>query len=603
MKNLKALLENIDQLLDAPQQTPAPSPISEDIGSATSEVTDELLTVLQRYFGHITFREGQRKIVEAILNGSNVLAAFPTGYGKSLCYQLPALMLPGVTVIVSPLISLMKDQVDALHGSGIHSVALINSSLSWEEYQAELGRLKRGEIKLLYVAPERFRSRRFLDLLDSFSISLFVIDEAHCISQWGHDFRPAYLALRDAIRALHPRSIALFTATATPDVREDIVHQLEVEPCQIFLRSIERPNLKFSVYEVSSESEKHTILDACLGQLEGKGIIYAGRRRDTEEISQYLQAPGRRVDFYHAGRQTFERKRVQDRFFDDGPDGIDLVAATNAFGMGIDKSDIRCVIHWTMTGTLEEYYQEAGRAGRDGEIAHCVLLYCPDDRELHEWFIKENAPNKRDLLKLLKLIETFPSVQNFRMIAAEELEWLSSFKEGKIRIGISYLEKLGFLRRLYNVPSKLSIRTPSFTGKAVENDNQRVLLQHLRTRSELQVLDFCRKLNLHPDYFMQQLIDLQGDGHLRYWGAEDLLLIELLRDSDLFATISEDQMGFEDYLRSKRRQIDQIVLYALAEECRGCVVRKYFGEEVEEDYRCGNCDLCDPSCQLVKRDA
>ncbi len=618
MKDLRALLQNIDQLLDTPVETPtpplpsAPVPLPEGEG----EVTDELLAALHRYFGHATFREGQREIVEAILNGDNVLASLPTAYGKSLCYQLTGLMLPGVAVIVSPLISLMKDQVDGLHGCGIHAVALLNSSLSWEEYRAELGRLKRGEIKLLYVAPERFRSRRFLDGLDSFSISLFVIDEAHCISQWGHDFRPAYLALRDAIRALHPRAIALFTATATPDVREDILRQLEVEPCQIFLRGIERPNLKFSVCEVSDDSEKYTQLDICLGQLAGKGIIYAGRRRDTEEIAQYLQARGHRADYYHAGRGEVERKRVQERFFDDGPDGLNLVIATNAFGMGIDKSDIRYVIHWTMTGTLEEYYQEAGRSGRDGDPSHCILFYCPDDRALHEWFIKENAPNKGVLLKLLKLIETFPSIGNFRMVASEELEWLSGFSEGKIRVGISFLEKLGFLRRLYNVPSKLSVRTPSLprppsippnvggeAGAEEEhlNESQRLLLRRLQSVSQLQVLDFCREFALHPDGLMEQLIDLQGDGYLRYWGTEDLMLIELLRDSDLFASISEEQMGFEDYLRSKRRQIDQIVFYALAETCRGQVVRKYFGEDIEAGYRCGSCDLCDASYRIVKR--
>ena len=336
-------------------------------------------------------------------------------------------------------------------------------------------------------------------------------------------------------------------------------------------------------------------------QLTGRGIVYAGRRRETEEIALYLKKRGHRVDFYHAGRENLERKRVQDRFFDDGPDGLDLVVATNAFGMGIDKSNIRYIIHWTMTGTLEQYYQEAGRAGRDSEIAHCVLFYCSDDRKLHEWFIKESAPNKPDLLKLLKLIETFPSVGNFRMFAAEDLE-SSNFNEWKIRVGISHLEKLGYLRRLYNVPSKLSVRTrqpkPNENAEIVD-ESQQILLSHLRSRSELQVLDFCRELDLRPDRFMEQLIDLQGEGYLRYWGAEDLVLIELLEDSDLFASMSADQMGFEDYLRRKHRQIDQIVFYALAEGCRGRLVQEYFGETVEADYRCESCDRCDSSLRLV----
>ena len=597
MKDLQALLQNVDKLLNTPGEAP---PVSTD--DTQDEATDELLAALKNYFGYADFREGQREVVEKILNGENILAAFPTGYGKSLCYQLPALMLPGVTVIVSPLISLMKDQVDALREQRIYSVALLNSSLSWEDYRAELERLQCGDIKLLYIAPERFRSRRFLSLLNTHQISLFVIDEAHCISQWGHDFRPSYLALRDAISELHPNSIALFTATATPDVRKDIIEQLEIQPPQTFTRGIERSNLKFSVCEVSTEAEKYPLLDAHLQQLTGKGIVYAGRRRETEEIALYLKKREHRVDFYHAGREDFERKRVQDRFFDDGPDGLDLVVATNAFGMGIDKSNIRYIIHWTMTGTLEQYYQEAGRAGRDDDTAHCILFYCPDDRKLHEWFIKESAPNKQDLLKILKLIETFPSVGNFRMFVAEELEWLSGFNEGKIRVGISHLENLGYLRRLYNVPSKLSVRTPSFEpveSTEIADESQRILLRHLRSRSELHILDFCRELELCPNQLMEQLIDLQGEGYLRYWGVEDLTLIDLLEDSDLFTSISADQMGFEDYLLSKNRQIDQIVFYALAEGCRGRLVREYFGETVKADYRCGSCDLCDPSLRLV----
>jgi ATP-dependent DNA helicase RecQ len=600
MKDLQALLQNVDELLNTPGEAPTAPPVSAD--NPQGEATDELLAALQKYFGYVDFRDGQREVVENILSGENILAAFPTGYGKSLCYQLPALMLPGVTVVVSPLISLMKDQVDALHERGIYAVALLNSSLNWEEYRGELERLERGEIKLLYIAPERFRSRRFLNLLNSHQISLFVIDEAHCISQWGHDFRPSYLALRDAIRELHPSSIALFTATATPDVREDIREQLDIQPPQAFTHGIERPNLKFSVFEVSTDAEKYPLLDDCLQQLRGKGIVYAGRRRETEEIVSHLKKCGRRVDFYHAGRIDVERKRVQDRFFDDGPDGLDLVVATNAFGMGIDKSDIRYIIHWTMTGTLEQYYQEAGRAGRDGETAHCILFYCPDDRKLHEWFVKEGAPNKPDLLKLLKLIETFPSIGNFRMFAAEELEWLSRFNDNKIRVGISHLEKLGFLRRLYNVPSKLSVRTrpleASLTAE-IADESQKILLRHLCPLSELNVLDFCRGLSLRPDQLMEQLIDLQSAGYLRYWGTEDLTLIELRADSDLFASMSEDEMGFEDYLRRKHHQIDEIIFYALAEGCRGRLVREYFGETIEADYRCGSCDCCDPNLRLV----
>ena len=608
MRNLQALLQEIDQLLESPSNTPNPSPNPEVVQPADAAIEqDELLASLTRHFNHTGFRETQREIIEAILNGEDVLAAFPTGYGKSLCYQLPALMLPGLTVVVSPLISLMKDQVDGLKQRGIHDAALINSSLRLDEYQWEFGRLTRGEVKLLYIAPERLRSRRFLDLLDSLSISLFVIDEAHCISQWGHDFRPAYLGLRDAIQALHPRAIALFTATATPEVREEIFRALGIDgkTCRQFSRSVQRPNLKFSVYEAPDDTAKYEYLEACLRRLEGNGIIYAGRRGETENIARHLNKRGFQADFYHAGLSANERKGVQDRFFNDGPDGVDLVVATNAFGMGIDKPNIRYVIHWTMTGTLEAYYQEAGRAGRDENPSHCVLLYCPDDRELHEWFInQENILNKRDLSKLLEILETLPAVENFRMGTAEELVWLSGFKEAKIRVGISYLERLGFLRRRYNVPSRLNVRlsSPNTPAANPANESQRALLRQLRRKSPINFLDFCREFNLLPHSLMEQLIDFQNDGYLRYWGAEDLLLIELFKDSDLLAAASADELGFADYQGRKYRQIDQVERYAREKNCRGRLVREYFGEPVEMDYRCGSCDLCTPGVRLVENE-
>ena len=608
MTNYKELLQEIDARLESPPNTPEPSPTAGGELSADAAIEgDELLTSLKRHFGHTEFRENQREIIEAILKEEDVLAAFPTGYGKSLCYQLPALMLPGLTVVVSPLISLMKDQVDGLNQRGVQDVALINSSLRLDEYQWEFGRLTRGEVKLLYIAPERLRSRRFLDLLDSLSISLFVIDEAHCISQWGHDFRPAYLGLRDAIQALHPRTTALFTATATPEVREDIFNALGIdsERCRKFSRSVQRPNLKFSVYEAPGDAKKYEYLEASLRRLEGNGIIYAGRRTETEKIARHLRTRGYQADFYHAGLSAAERKGVQDRFFNDGPDGLDLVVATNAFGMGIDKPNIRYVIHWTMTGTLEAYYQEAGRAGRDDKPSHCVLLYCPDDRELHEWFVnQENVLNRRDLAKLLEILETLSAVGNFRMGTAEELGWLSGFKETKIRVGISYLEKLGYLRRRYNVPSSLNVRLSSSHNRTANpaNVSQRALLQQLRRKSPLHFLEFCREFNLLPHRLMEQLIDFQNDGYLSYWGTEDLLLIELFKDSDLLAATSTDELGFADYQERKYRQIDQVERYTREKDCRGRLVREYFDESVEVDYHCGSCDLCDSSIRLVENE-
>ena len=544
---------------------------------------------LKQHFGYDDFREGQCEVIEKLLSGTNLLCAFPTAFGKSICYQLPGLMLPGLTVIISPLISLMKDQADTLQGRRINSVGLLNSSLTPEEYQQELKRLADGEIKLLYVSPERFRSRRFLNTLKSRQVSLFVVDEAHCISQWGHDFRPDYLALRTAIQAVKPYSVALFTATATPEVREDIVNQLRVEKCETIIQSVERPNLKFSVCEVPGEPEKYQLLTKQLEQLAGKGIVYAGTRRQTEEIAEHLKGKGYRVDFYHGAREESERTRVQDAFFDDTAAGIEIVVATNAFGMGIDKPDIRYVIHWNIAGSLEHYYQEAGRAGRDGKDSRCILFFCSGDRRLHEHFMEESAPNKPDLLELLKLIEGSPSVGKFRLVKVQAMESTNDINESKVRVGISYLEKLGFLRRLSNIPASIS------TTLIEDSNGGALALESLRDRSKIQVIDFCQEYNLQPSQLIEELTDLQSDGYLRYTGAEDTMLIELYHGSKLFDNISEEKTGGKQYIQNKRYQLDQMIRYARTDSCRGEVVRQYFGESVDDDYRCNLCDICDPS--------
>ena len=567
------------------QKSKAPNSISNDLIDPRAG--------LKEHFGYDNFRTGQREVVEKLLSGKNLLGAFPTAFGKSICYQLPGLMFPELTVIISPLISLMKDQVDALQERGIDSVALLNSSLTTEEYREELKRLADGKIKLLYVSPERFRSRRFLNTLKSHQISLFVVDEAHCISQWGHDFRPDYLALRTAIQAVKPGSVALFTATATPDVREDIVKQLQVEKCETIIQSVERPNLKFSVCEVPGEPEKYQLLTKQLEQLTGKGIVYAGTRRQTEEIAVYLKGEGYRVDFYHGAREESERTRVQDAFFEDTTAGIEIVVATNAFGMGIDKPDIRYVIHWTIAGSLEYYYQEAGRAGRDGEDSQCILFFCSGDRRLHEHFIEESAPNKLDLLNLLKLIENSPSVDKFRMVKVQEMKATNEVDESKIRVGISYLEKLGFLQRRSNIPSSLSV------DLIADSNGESRLLEDLRDHPKIRVIDFCREHNLHPNQLIGELTDLQSNGYLRYSGAEDTMLIELYHGSKLFENLSEEKIGGKQYIQNKRHQLDQMILYARTDSCRGVVVRQYFGERVDSDYRCNLCDICDPNLREV----
>ena len=341
------------------------------------------------------------------------------------------------------------------------------------------------------------------------------------------------------------------------------------------------------------EPEKYQLLSKQLEQLTGKGIVYAGTRRQTEEIAEYLKGKEYRADFYHGAREEAERTRVQDAFFDDTAAGIEIVVATNAFGMGIDKPDIRYVIHWTIAGSLEHYYQEAGRAGRDGKDSQCILFFCSGDRRLHEHFMEDSAPNKPDLLNLLKLIEDSPSVGKFRMVNVQEIESTNETDESKIRVGISYLEKLGFLGRMYNIPSNISVNL-------IEDSNgQSRVLEGLRNQPEIQVIDFCQEHNLHPNQLIEELADLQSDGYLRYTGAENTMLVELYHGSKLFKNISEDEIGGKQYVQSKRYQLDQMIRYARTDSCRGEMVRQYFGESVDSDYCCNLCDICDPSLREV----
>ncbi len=342
-----------------------------------------MLDTLKQYFGYDTFRPLQKDIVEHVVNQQDCLVLMPTGGGKSLCFQLPALVLPGITIVVSPLISLMKDQVDALQASGV-AAAMINSSQSASESAEVFDALARGALKLLYVSPERLALPQFITFLQSLSVSLFAIDEAHCISQWGHDFRPDYSSL-EQIRTNFPAvPIIALTATATEQVRTDIITQLNLPNPRIFLSSFNRPNLR---YEVRAKKDALgtilALLESCPGE---SAIIYCFSRKDTEEVARGLNQHGHKAATYHAGLSADTRRTNQERFI---RDEITVMVATIAFGMGIDKPDVRLVIHHTLSKSLEGYYQETGRAGRDGLPARCVLLYSPADMYKHEFFLRQ----------------------------------------------------------------------------------------------------------------------------------------------------------------------------------------------------------------------
>lgn len=342
--------------------------------------------LLKTHYGFSSFRPGQEEVMQSILSGRDTLALMPTGGGKSLCYQLPALGLPGTTVVISPLIALMKDQVDALKTRGI-AACFINSSLPPDEIDRRTQEVLHGKMKLLYIAPERLATG-FTKTLRKLPISLIAIDEAHCVSAWGHDFRPDYLEIEKHVALLPKRpTLSAFTATATPEVKADIIKRLGLVNPQTFVRGFDRPNLRFLTRAWLSDGARDEEVLRLVRSHAGSGIVYCGTRDKTEELAQYLCAHGVAALPYHAGMKTEERTHAQEQFM---RDNASVITATIAFGMGVDKPDVRYVIHAHMPGSLENYYQEAGRAGRDGVLAHCMLLHSARDGALHEFFIRKN---------------------------------------------------------------------------------------------------------------------------------------------------------------------------------------------------------------------
>lgn len=359
---------------------------------------EELLFNLKKYFGYDSFREGQREIIEDIINGRDVLGVLPTGGGKSICYWLPALLKEGLTLVISPLISLMKDQVDALREAGI-SASLINSSLSSEDYTKTLSDISRGLVKILYVSPERLENEFFREFLSEINISFVAVDEAHCISQWGHDFRPSYKLIPELYQILGPKlQMTAFTATATKEVRDDIINNLGLKDPLVKVTGFDRKNLYFAVKKPAKKID--FLIDYLTDHMEESGIIYVSTRKSVDSIHKKLSGLGFKVAKYHAGLSEKIRNKEQEDFIYDKKK---IIVATNAFGMGIDKSNVRFVIHYNTPKDMESYYQEAGRAGRDGEDAECILLYSAQDIVINKHLINQSHNYTYKLHELDKL--------------------------------------------------------------------------------------------------------------------------------------------------------------------------------------------------------
>jgi ATP-dependent DNA helicase RecQ len=560
---------------------------------------DNLEAFLPR-FGLTDFRYGQKEVISTVLAGQDCLCVMPTGGGKSLCYQLPAIALEGLTLVVSPLIALMKDQVDQLHALGL-PVTFINSTISLSEQNDRLARIAAGEYRMVYVVPERFRSGRFIDAVRAVGIKLLAIDEAHCISQWGHDFRPDYARLGYFRRTLdNPTTIAL-TATATDNVRRDIIEQLYLNEPRTFITGFARPNLFYQVLACRGERQKADMLVQFLNETPGPGIIYASTRKRTEEVAELLgQQTKRRIAVYHAGMMPDQRRAAQDAFMEGR---CEIVVATNAFGMGIDKADVRSVVHYNIPGSLEAYYQEAGRAGRDGLPSRCLMLYSGSDIYIQRYFIDSAFPDRESIARVYEFLRGLNDdpIELTQQEVKETLD-LSLSAEG-VGNCEQLLEGAGVLERLTSSQNLASVRIDSDLPTLVDLLPKQAKVQRKVLRAVERLVGQHRQelLPFNPSRLavddeidqpsiMHALHELNRLDVFTYVPPFRGRAIRMIRRDLPFDKLGIDFTALERRKASELEKLNLMVTFALSGSCRQREILRYFGEKNPQ--RCGHCDNC-----------
>ncbi len=566
------------------------------------EMKIQLLGLLKAHFGYESFRPGQEQAIDSVISGRDTLVIMPTGGGKSLIYQLPALILEGVTLVISPLISLMKDQVDSLTKVGIPAT-YINSALSPQETIGRLREVKDGKYKLVYIAPERFYNLEFIQVLAEIKVSLFAIDEAHCISQWGHDFRPSYLRLKEAAKLVGRPPLLALTATATPEVRQDIAKQLALSNPEMIITGFARPNLQFGIIPASDSAKVEIVMQTIESLPNQSGIVYVGTRNKADELLAILNDYQIRAVGYHAGMDAESRQWVQDSFMSGE---AQVVVATNAFGLGINKKDIRFVIHHDLPGTIEAYYQEAGRAGRDGQSSYCLLLYSPKDRYLREFFIKGDNPPPNIITEIYDYLLNHRANQNEGSILVTYSEIAESLSENlpEMAIGtaLKILEREGYISRPNERTSSAFVKT------AVALDSHLAALgKRAKTQIEAwqkiweqfqdklvggwhaNLEEVASGLGIKKEAIIRALKKLQESGLLEYqppFRGTEIRVLKTVAPEDL----EIDFLALKDKLRRAHEKLDEMESYAFHRGCRQEYILKYFGDPQAKG--CGICDWC-----------
>ncbi len=575
------------------------------MNAGTINISDKSIKAsLRQYFGFTEFKKGQEDVIRAILQRRDALGVMPTGGGKSLCYQLPAIMLPGTALVISPLISLMKDQVDALQKRNIEA-AFINSSLPFMEIQNRLEMAARGEFKLIYIAPERLQSNRFIEMLKRVDTSFIAVDEAHCISEWGHDFRPSYLHISEAVKQVRINSVAALTATATPEVQDDIISSLRMKNTARVVRGFDRPNLS---YKTIDSSDKLTeLLKICGETPDGSVIIYCGSRKRVESFADSLIEHGIQAETYHAGMSQYERKRIQDKFINDK---ARIIVATNAFGMGIDKPDVRKVVHCDLTQTLEAYYQEAGRAGRDGEPSDCILLYHPADTNLQEFFIKMTFPDKEDIALVYNFLYDLNAAALGKV--PDTPIYLDSIRianrlnipEKSVSSVLSLLERNSILRKNNRrETAKIQItvtrerlvdyyrNTTDERRKVLEALLRSVSAEALRDETEIDLHNLRKKFDLKKEEIARSLQAFEFARLMKYQSMGGGGGYRLVQERKKFENLDIDFTDFDKRRDHAYRKLDIVVRFAETSDCKRNFILDYFREE-DINGICGKCSSC-----------